>query len=284
MRIGPEPRTRTVDAIKGILYRAGRVSFSSVSESLATPLPRGIFFDLDDTLCAYWDACKLGLRRTFETHGHDPELMVGHWAAAFRDFAKEIKSDTWYPGYLVSGERTRTEQMKLALARVGIEDDAHAAKLSQTYADTRNEELCLFPDALDLLTDLKAHYPLGLMTNGPADIQRQEIATLGIEDFFSVVLIEGELGEGKPKPGVFDRAEAQMGLTPDQILMVGNSYSHDIRPALERGWQAVWVRRPSDVPPSANNDALPEEKPTDGPEPTLTITHLSELRPWLLPS
>lgn len=27
---------------------------------------KAIYFDLDDTLCAYWDACKQGLRETFE--------------------------------------------------------------------------------------------------------------------------------------------------------------------------------------------------------------------------
>jgi putative hydrolase of the HAD superfamily len=289
MRIGPEPRTSTVEAIKGILYRADltlalRVSFPLVPQTPLTALPKGIFFDLDDTLCAYWDACKVGLRRAFEAHGHEPEVMVGHWAAAFRDFSKEIKSPDWYSGYLLSGERTRTEQMRRALLRVGVEDAELAARLSQSYMEERHRELNLFPDAMDLLTDLKGRYSLGLMTNGPADIQRQEVEKLEIGHFFDPILIEGEMGVGKPKPVVFDRAEALMNLTGAEILMVGNSYSHDIRPALERGWQAIWIRRPSDVPPSANNDAVPEERPTDSPAPTAVISQLLDLRPWLFPS
>ena len=27
-----------------------------------------IYFDLDDTLCAYWHACKTGLQKTFEIY------------------------------------------------------------------------------------------------------------------------------------------------------------------------------------------------------------------------
>ena len=30
---------------------------------------RAVYFDLDDTLCAYWEASKFALRRAFEDHG-----------------------------------------------------------------------------------------------------------------------------------------------------------------------------------------------------------------------
>ncbi|MGQ4827965.1 HAD-IA family hydrolase, partial [Enterococcus faecalis] len=79
----------------------------------------------------------------------------------------------------------------------------------------------LFPDALPTLRALKAKYPLGLITNGPADVQRQEIATLGIVRFFDNIFIEGEMLVGKPEPEVFRKAEAAVGLRPQQILFVG---------------------------------------------------------------
>lgn len=60
--------------------------------------------------------------------------------------------------------------------------------------------------------------------------------------------------------------------------MVGNSYSHDIRAALEFGWHAIWIRRPSDVPPSAAGETLePEAFPAGAPEPDAVIGELSEL-------
>jgi putative hydrolase of the HAD superfamily len=250
----------------------------------ALPGIRGIFFDLDDTLCAYWDASKAGLRHAFAAHGpeeHDLETLVAHWAAAFREFAPKVKSEDWYPGYLRSGERTRTEQMRLALLRLGISDENRAARLSTAYMEGRNAELRLFPDAIEVLTTLNARFPLGLMTNGPADIQRQEITTLEIADFFNPILIEGEMGEGKPNATVFARAESAMGLGAQELLMVGNSYSHDIRPALERGWRAIWIRRPSDVPPSADGTSKPEEMPESAPAPTAIISELSALLPLL---
>ena len=247
---------------------------------------RGIYFDLDDTLCGYWDASKAGLRAAF---GANPipnistEEAIAGWARAFRGFAPTLKSTGLYQVYLKSGETTRTEQMRLALLEFGLDDAEHAARLSHAYMTERDRNLRLFDDAIEVLTTLKARYPIGLITNGPADIQRQEIATTGIERFLDHVFIEGEMGEGKPKKAVFDRAAAAMNLRPHQLLMVGNSFGHDIVPAIRDGWHTAWVRRDSDVPPSADVAArgAQEPIPESGPMPDLIIERLSELLPLL---
>jgi putative hydrolase of the HAD superfamily len=244
-----------------------------------------IFFDLDDTLCGYWNASKQGLRKAFEAHGPEglsPEEMVQHWAAAFREFSPTLKKTHWYQGYLLKGEPTRTEQMRLTLKRVGVDDEERAQRLSEAYAEERNANLKLFDEALEVLDQLKPKYPMGLITNGPADIQRQEIATLGIEHYFSHVFIEGEMGRGKPLPEVFESIAQEIGRRPEQILFVGNSYAHDVKPALLADWRAIWIRRPSDVPPStAAIQARPEERPEGDPEPDAIIGNLRELLPFL---
>lgn len=247
---------------------------------------KGIYFDLDDTLCGYWDASKAGLRAAFEAHpvpGVDTETAIAGWAGAFRGFAPTLKTTGLYDVYLTSGETTRTEQMRLALASLGVEDADHAARLSHAYMTERDRNLRLFDDAIEVLTTLKARYPIGLITNGPADIQRQEIATTGIEPYLDHVFIEGEMRQGKPLKEVFDRAAAAMDLAPHQLLMVGNSFGHDILPAIRDGWRTAWVRRDSDVPPSADVAArgAVEPIPTEGPMPDRIIGRLSELLPLL---
>lgn len=242
---------------------------------------KAIYFDLDDTLCGYWDASKIGLRQAFAEHGpegYTAEEMVQAWATAFREFAPSLKKTGWYPIYLLNGEPTRTEQMRRTLAVLNIVDEECAAQLSQRYMELRDANLRLFSDAIEILDDLKQRYPLGLITNGPADIQRQEIATLGIEHYFNHFFIEGEMGEGKPKPAVFARATAAMGVEPNEILMVGNSFAHDVVPALDFGWHAVWIRRASDVPPSA---AHPEAPPEGETLPDAVVGSLTELRALL---
>ena len=251
-----------------------------------TPLFAGVkvvFFDLDDTLCAYWNAAKKGLRLAFESHpehGSTATAMVEHWGEVFRQFAPTIKTSHWYQKYLESGEITRVELMRRVLERIGIYDDELASNLSTTYYVERHAALELFPEAHDVLQRLHETFKLGLITNGPADIQRQEIETLGIGDLFESVLIEGETKMGKPNPEVMRMAEEQTGCSGAEVLFVGNSYKHDVCPARAAGWRQAWIRRPSDVPPTARHTE-PEGLPEGEPEPDLTITDLRELLPAL---
>ncbi len=248
---------------------------------------RAVFFDLDDTLCGYWDACKVALRDTFGSHapeGHEAETLVRHWATAFRAFGPALRELGLYEGYLKSGAHTRTEQMRRMLKLIEIENEELAARMSQSYMERRNACLALFPDALTVLDRLRAEgYPIGLITNGPADIQRMEIETLKLEAYFDPIYIEGEVGYGKPDPRVLQSAAAYVGLPPDQILFVGNSYRADIEPSIAAGWRTAWIRRSSDVPPSADPDeaGLPENLPQGAPCPDVEIGSLIELLPLL---
>ena len=248
---------------------------------------RAVFFDLDDTLCGYWDACKAALRDTFGAHapeGHEADVLVRHWATAFRAFAPGLRELGLYEGYLKTGTGTRNEQMRRMLKLIEIENEELVLRLGDHYAECRNASLVLFPDALEVLDRLRAEgYPMGLITNGPADVQRQEVETLKLASYFDPIYIEGEVGYGKPDPRVLQSAAAAVGLPPEQILFVGNSYRHDIQPAVEAGWKTAWVRRPSDVPPSAHPDEMgePESRPEGSPAPDVEITELRQLLPLL---
>jgi putative hydrolase of the HAD superfamily len=246
---------------------------------------KAVFFDLDDTLCQYWEAARAALHIAFAKEGPEgftAEEMVNLWAVAFRKFIKEVTHPDWYSQYLKNGEVTRTEAMRRALAEANIVDEDRAVRLSRTYMEERNSRLRLFDDSIEVLHLLKERYPLGLITNGPADVQRQEIKTLSIEGYFQAILIEGEMGEGKPKLSVFRRAEGMLRSSPWETLFVGNSYAHDIRPAIEAGWRTAWIRRPTDVPPSAGpGGSAVELKPDDAPQPDITINNLRQLIPHL---
>ncbi len=241
---------------------------------------RAIYFDLDDTLCGYWDACKTGLRKTFDeipVPGATPEHVMDAWSEAFREFCPNLRDLGFYEKYLVEGGHTRVEQMRRTLARLSVTDEDLAVMLSDTYLKERHDALALFPDAISVLDKLKGTYPLGLITNGPADVQREEIRILGISHYFANVYIEGELGFGKPEPEVLRQAAEAVGFQQSELLFVGNSYRHDILPAIQAGWMTAWIRRPSDVPPSAKGvSPQPEELPPGSPKPTLELSELSD--------
>jgi putative hydrolase of the HAD superfamily len=244
-----------------------------------------IAFDLDDTLCTYWDAAKQGLRETFNElvpKGLTVDDLLVAWSEAFHQFCPNLRALGMYEAYLESGKPTRDELMRRTLALLNIHDEALTTALGDTYALRRRRALKLFPEIPQLLSDLHGRVPLALITNGPADIQREEIQDLDLGHRFDLVLIEGEQKLGKPHPEVLARAERHFGAPVEQLLFVGNSYGHDIRPAIEAGWKTVWVRRPSDIPPSHHRDSdkgkpLPEELPAGAPRPTLIVSDLAGL-------
>ncbi len=245
---------------------------------------KAIYFDLDDTLCGYWNASKAGLRKTFELHpvaGKSTDELVKAWGHVFQKFSPGLKDNRdLYESYLTSGKETRTLQMRYTLEHLGVSDADHAERWSECYMEQRDAHLVLFDDAKQVLDSLKGRYPLGLITNGPADIQNQEVDTLGIRSYFDNIYIEGEMRVGKPHLEVFERAALAVHCAPDELLMVGNSFGHDITPAMEFGWATVWIRRDSDVPPSSKS-GLPEPVPTEGPMPTMIVSSLIEMLPFL---
>jgi putative hydrolase of the HAD superfamily len=238
-----------------------------------------VYFDLDDTLCAYWDAVRAALPRVWLELGDaeiPTEKFIQTWARCFRAFCPTVKGSPWQDAYFVSGEPTRTELMRLTLDALGVA--ANPIDVGNRYAEIRNESLKLFPDALETLSTIAQSARLGLITNGPADVQRSEIDALGLDARFDYVLIEGEMRMGKPHAEVFQQAEQLAGHSGGALLMVGNSFEHDIVPAIHAGWHTAWVCRPSDVPPSTSADEVHPTPPKgNSPAPSRVLSELSEL-------
>jgi putative hydrolase of the HAD superfamily len=124
------------------------------------------------------------------------------------------------------------------LAGYGIHDEVLAADLARAFPGIRRQQFELFPGAAALLGELRADgYLLGLLTNGPPDLQRAKIRATGIEDAFDAVAISGEVGVGKPNPDVFRFVLAGLGVDASEAVMVGDNPKRDIG-----GGQAVGMR------------------------------------------
>ncbi|MEO0250248.1 MAG: HAD family hydrolase, partial [candidate division WOR-3 bacterium] len=224
---------------------------------------QAIFYNLDDTLCVVIPVAMRARRQAFEELvqplvSMEIEAIDKVYKEVFAQMLELCQHEPWRSRYLKSGEPTRTETMRRLLERLGIEDLDLAKQLSSRYAHLREEYLTLFEDALPTLTTLRPHFALGVITNGPADVQQQEIERLGLKPWLDVILIEGELGIGKPDPRIFQAALQAIGVKPEQALFVGNSWENDIQGALGVGMHAVWLNRDG-VPRQEGNDSLVAE-------------------------
>lgn len=135
-------------------------------------------------------------------------------------------------------------------------------------------EVRVMPGARDLLQQVRARGSgLGLVSNGPADMQRAAIEASALESLFGVVLISGDsaVGVRKPDARIFTLACSALGAAPDAVLMVGDSIGADVRGAQAAGLQAVWL--------NANAAAGTAQRSAEG---VPIFRDIGELAPWLL--
>ena len=122
---------------------------------------------------------------------------------------------------------------------------ATESKLIDHFWDCYNAH-CILPE--DTLTTLQTLYrqgvQLGLVTNGKTQTQNKKIDTLGIRDYFDVILISEAEGIKKPHPDIFHRAVEQCDHDPAQTVFVGDHPIADIDGARDAGLAAIWKRVP----------------------------------------
>jgi putative hydrolase of the HAD superfamily len=88
----------------------------------------------------------------------------------------------------------------------------------------------------------------------------------GILGRFETVVVSDEVGWRKPRPVIFQRALAAMGLRPEECLFIGDRPEIDVAGAKAMGMGAAWL----------NPDRAP--LPPGLPAPDLDISGLAELR------
>jgi putative hydrolase of the HAD superfamily len=99
------------------------------------------------------------------------------------------------------------------------------------------------PEALPTLRWLREHgFALGLVTDGAAETQRAKITALGLDNFFAVSLIAGEMGLEKSDADLYRRATQALGVPPDAVWMV-SALSEDCLAARDAGLGAIFLQR-----------------------------------------
>jgi 2-haloalkanoic acid dehalogenase type II len=194
---------------------------------IASSVPSLVLFDLDDTLCDHDSSLRLRLRLAFEAAADglgqvDISALVD--VAAARS---------------VGG----TGHFAELLEQFGVEDPSRHDVAINHYVSDRYRGLELFDDALQIVHLIKQYAHVGLITNGPSQIQRDKIERLAISNLFEVILVSEEEGIWKPDPLIFARALARFDVTPDEAIYVGDSPEHDVAGARAAGVTSVWINR-----------------------------------------
>ncbi|MDX1649447.1 MAG: HAD family hydrolase [Myxococcota bacterium] len=212
---------------------------------MAGPLrpPRALLLDLDDTLVVE----SSGGDDPWEEHLPRLAAETGAEIARLRDALAASRRHFWsdperHRRGRLDMHGARREVVAGALQALGVQAREVGRAYADAVSDTREARMRPFPGALEALGAFRRRgLRLALLTNGGAPAQRRKIARFGLAAHFDAVLVEGELGFGKPDRRVFERALRSLEVDAASAWMVGNDLASDVGGARAAGLHAVWV-------------------------------------------
>ena len=139
------------------------------------------------------------------------------------------------------GQASRTI-VESAFRQLGIPDLDYAREMADEYRRGRDGVDVLIPGAVDTLKWFRDQgVRMALVTNGASEMQRAKVEKHDLERWFDAVLIEGEVGLGKPEAGAYHNALVQVGSEPGETWMVGDNLEWEVAAPQLLGITGIWV-------------------------------------------
>ena len=223
-----------------------------------------IFIDLDDTIWDFERNAKSSLADVYETK------CLNRYFNDFEHFFDLYITNNavlWklYGEGKITKKELNLRRFKYPFSMVGVEpDDEFVLQMGHDYLNLLPVKTALLPHALELLEHLSPRYPLTIVSNGFIEVQQRKMASSGIEQYFSHVVLSENVGALKPDKRIFEHALSLNGAQPHETIMIGDNFEADICGAQNAGIDTIYFN--------------PKEKPipeTQKP-PTFHIKSLKE--------
>lgn len=113
----------------------------------------------------------------------------------------------------------------------------HADILEDIYKDVIEKTAY----SRSVLTKIKERCPMVLVSNFYGNINTV-LAEFGLDGLFEEVIESAAVGIRKPDPRIFRLGTEALGLDPEDVMVVGDSFTNDIVPAAEAGCRTAWLK------------------------------------------
>ncbi|QZD95735.1 HAD family hydrolase [Qipengyuania gelatinilytica] len=216
---------------------------------------RTVVLDLDDTLY---------LERDFARSGY---------AAVGRSLSHLLNSERFATVcYELLAIGHRGDIFDRALDYCGVApEDRDMPELVRIYR-THDPDIALCDDVAGFLERFSERR-IGLISDGPADMQARKLEVLGLKDRFDHCILTGQWeGDfGKPHPRAFAEIQERSGHSPEEHVYIADNATKDFLAPNQMGWLTIQLFRPGRIhnkPP-----------PSDDHAPRLSLTDLKGLKP-----
>ena len=218
---------------------------------------RGVLFDWGDTLVhppgittdveGHFGCVEAFFRYDLPERVSLPSGTGDREWQAFRTNYKSVASDQ-IKGSLETGREHSFEErfartLNLTFPVINP-DEATAAWMAAKFGTRVVGECWQIKDAETVLPRLREKLQVGLLSNYPhAPAVHASLERFDLLRHFDAMTVSGEIGWSKPHARAFELAIGRMGLSPGQLLYVGDDLINDMEGAKAYGMHTAWLPR-----------------------------------------
>lgn len=201
-----------------------------------------VYFDLDDTLLDHRAAERKALADVRDRY----LALFGTLSVdELQETYHAINAPLWrrYADGAIDKQALQQQRFGRLLEAV---DASHAEPtlVGRYYMQRYASHWSFISGAREAFETVAQHVPVGVMTNGFAEVQEQKLERFPVlsEEAEAIVICE-QVGALKPHPEIFEHATEKAGVEAEDVLYVGDSYQSDVEGAELAGWQVAWYVR-----------------------------------------
>ncbi len=192
---------------------------------------KAILFDLDNTLVDFMTmkirCCEAAI-----------DAMLSSGLNMEREDALKILFDL----YEIHGIEQQHIFEKFFNALGGKIEYKYIAHGIVAYRKAREHYLKLYPRVVPTLLALKKNYKLAIVSDAPILQAHMRLVMLNIDDFFDVVVTAADVRKQKTTAAPFNAALRELGVKPNEAMMVGDRVERDVNTAKKLGLRTCYAR------------------------------------------
>ena len=198
-----------------------------------------ILLDWDDTLWDFQTNAHVALHEAYKQHHLERYFdSFEHFFHLYEERNKQLWVE--YSKGIIDKQDLQRERFQYPFRMVGREEYELAEIVGKDFLELTILQNQLLPGALELMQYLAKKYSVVIISNGFKEVQYRKIASSGLRPYINHVVLSEEVGVQKPDRQIFEHALHLLGLTPQDVLMIGDNPETDIKGAMDMGIDTIY--------------------------------------------
>lgn len=193
-----------------------------------------VFIDIDDTLLDFTKCANDAIKSACNKFGVP-------YTTTLVDTFHPINLDLWHrlEKKEVTKEKLFDTRFQIVFDKLGIKADGIAFETA--FRENFHESAILVDGARDLLEYLRSKYKVYVASNASMHQQTNRMKRAELDGYIDGYFVSEEIGFPKPQKEFFDACfKALPDVKPQDVVMIGDSLSADIKGACEYGLKTIW--------------------------------------------